>query len=51
MPKGNKNLGNFGSKIMAEAKKIKQEKPELKWQECVKLAGKNLKKEDLKEKE
>lgn len=36
-------LGAMGSKIMAEAKKIRKANPKLKWTDCVKKAGKSMK--------
>ncbi len=37
-------IGTMGSKIMAEAKKIRAKQPTLAWQKCVAKAGKSLKK-------
>lgn len=39
-----KALGTMGSKIMSEAKKIRKASPLKKWTNCVKEAGKKLKK-------
>lgn len=44
MPKGSKKIGTMGSKIMAEAKKIRAKQPALAWQKCVAKAGKSFKK-------
>lgn len=44
MPKGSKKIGTMGSKIMAEAKKIREKQPTLAWNKCVAKAGKSLKK-------
>lgn len=40
----NKKLSAMGSKIMAEAKKIRKANPNKKWTTCVKEAGKKMKK-------
>jgi len=39
-----KQVDAMGSKIMAEAKKIRKANPKLKWTDCVKKAGKSFKK-------
>lgn len=39
-----KALGSMGSKIMAEAKRIKAKNPKMKWTDCVAKAGKSFKK-------
>lgn len=39
-----KKLGSIGSKIMAEAKRIRSKSPNKKWTTCVKEAGKKMKK-------
>lgn len=39
---GNSKLASQGSKIMAEAKRIRKVNPGLKWTECVKRAAKNV---------
>lgn len=44
MPKSSKKIGVMGSKIMAEAKKIRKKQPTLAWNKCVAKAGKSLKK-------
>ena len=44
MAKGSKKIGTMGSKIMAEAKKIRAKQPTLAWTKCVAKAGKSLKK-------
>ena len=36
-------LGAMGSKIMDEAKKIRKANPNMKWTDCVKKAGKQMK--------
>lgn len=44
MPKlTKKQLAANGTKIMAEAKKIRKSNPGMKWTDCVKKAGKSLK--------
>ena len=39
-----KALGAMGSKIMAEAKKIRTANPKKKWTDCVKAGAKKIKK-------
>lgn len=41
---GSKKIGAMGSKIMAEAKRIRKANPRKKWQTCVKEGAKKLKK-------
>ena len=42
MAKGSKKIGTMGSKIMAEAQKIRAKQPTLAWTKCVAKAGKTL---------
>lgn len=39
-----KQLAATGTKIMTEAKKIRKANPKMKWTDCVKKAGKSVKK-------
>lgn len=42
MPGKKTKIGTQGTKIMAEAKRIRKSHPNMKWQTCVKEAAKKL---------